>query len=279
MKKGVFLSSIIIAFIIFQFLASVSAAGCFTSGICLSGENPILGISGLTNAHGQTAAEYQLNPYAYAICCDFGIGDYACSGNNKITGLSSPSNAHAEIPSETTYTEDVCYSSLSNCFPAPNCNGIGEVEVLSLSDNTNAHIGANYPVKICCQRACEMQTNNNTCLAFPGENCTWTPPGTTTNLEGGGCCGPQEKWNPTLSVCESGSASICTPQCTGGSCGTGYNDGDIVFWTLITQFFGVNVNTNPDPYNICTQVSSDLSYGLEYPVAPYNTLGLIKRLF
>jgi len=107
----------------------------------------IMALSSTANAHGELASE---GNYDYILYCDFS-GSLTCDGQNKIIGLSSETNAHAEIPDGTTYSFEVCYSDLS-CRSSSSCNS-NEISMLSLSSNSNAHIGGinDYDIKICCQ--------------------------------------------------------------------------------------------------------------------------------
>jgi hypothetical protein len=125
------------------------------------GDYTVMGVSTLTNAHGELASE---GNYDYVLCCDFGTGNTTCkttSPLNKIVGLSSVTNAHAEIPSNVEYTTSVCYEDLTckqfdgacPIEPLDPTNWYG-VEMLSLSADTNAHIGGfgDYlSNNICCR--------------------------------------------------------------------------------------------------------------------------------
>ncbi|MBU1993014.1 hypothetical protein KKG51_04935, partial [Patescibacteria group bacterium] len=66
----------------------------------------------------------------------------------------SSTNAHSEIPENSNYETDVCYQGFSSCMIWNNIENCptGEINVLSLSSSTNAHIGAFniYNTKICC---------------------------------------------------------------------------------------------------------------------------------
>ena len=138
-------------FIVLSFQAIyVSGASCSVtdrSSCQVQGGYVALGLSNITNAHGETANS---GNYNYVLCCDF-AGSTTCDSTNKIIGLSSSTNAHAEIPSDTNYLTDICYNSLT-CVSRTNSCNTGELGVLSLSNQTNAHIGAynDYNTKICC---------------------------------------------------------------------------------------------------------------------------------
>jgi hypothetical protein len=160
-KRGRILLIIFVG-LIFLSAGFISAASCSIVERSSCADNIVMGISSLTNAHGEFP---DVGNYNYVLCCDFGTGDTACStildsqGNsiNKIIGLSSPTNAHAEIFSETTYPVDICYGDLTCISTADDCptDRFGQwypLEILSLSEYTNAHIGSlsDYPIKICC---------------------------------------------------------------------------------------------------------------------------------
>ena len=148
-------------FLIILFLGNVSAQDdwcwfALNSADCMgtSGGQVVMDLSSSTNAHGALAGQ---GSFAGVLCCNFGEGDTSCTGNNKILGLSSSTNAHAEIPDlvSPNYNNDVCYDSLKTCRSTDVSCAINEVEVLYISDTTNAHIeGAgqsqNYNSKICC---------------------------------------------------------------------------------------------------------------------------------
>lgn len=119
---------------------------------CTGSKYSVAGISGTTDAHGELASE---EFYNYVLCCDFGTGNLTCNGANKIIGLYSETNAHAEIPSLTNYDYDICYENLT-CLAKTSCSS-EEMTVLSLVNQTNAHIGGanDYSTKICCVGMCE----------------------------------------------------------------------------------------------------------------------------
>lgn len=148
MQKGLYLPLGLLLLMIL-FLGVISAEGCeIKLRTNCSSNNTVLGLSGLTNAHGEL---WNQSSYDYILCCDFG-GNHDCDGTNKILGLSSPTNAHAEIPSLDNYPADVCYGNLECRNVTGNCNPY-EIKMLSLSSETNAHIGGfdDYNVKVCCK--------------------------------------------------------------------------------------------------------------------------------
>ncbi len=161
MQKRVIAFLIISLAIIFVSLGFISAAWC---GIvprtsCTGGNYTVMGVSGLTNAHGEFP---DTGTYSYVLCCDFQevrgttcVDSKAPIGvpDNKIIGLSSSTNAHAEIPSQTSYPVNVCYDDLECISTLGSCPTDYPLSMLSLSNYTNAHIGrtGDYPnYQICC---------------------------------------------------------------------------------------------------------------------------------
>ncbi len=127
---------------------------------CNNPNDIVMGVSSSTNAHGELWN--QIN-YDYVLCCNFGTGDRECSPHlhpvykenasaNKIIGLSSATNAHAETPGESNYKINVCYENLACISTEESCGTDYTMEVLSLSDYTNAHIGGFDDYNICCEQ-------------------------------------------------------------------------------------------------------------------------------
>ena len=138
----------IFAFVIFL-LGFVSSAACSVQSTpCISSDNLVMRLSSATNAHG---AVYDQGTYSSALCCDF-AGRNDCFGGNAVLRLSSTTNAHAQTLSSSGYTESVCFGTLS-CTSGPSCNPTYPIEMLSLSAQTNAHLGSfsTYTTKICCR--------------------------------------------------------------------------------------------------------------------------------
>lgn len=145
-KIGVILGFL---FLLILLLGFVSAQSCSIEERSSCSDYIVMGLSSQTNAHGELASE---GNYDYVLCCDFGSGNTACDGTNKIIGLSDDTNAHAEIPEESTYTSEVCYENLNCTSNDGDCTSEYPISLLSLSADTNAHIGEfdEYSVKICC---------------------------------------------------------------------------------------------------------------------------------
>ena len=99
--------------------------------------------------HGELESE---GNYNNVLCCNF-AGSPTCDGQNKILGLSSTTNAHAEITTETTYSNEVCYSDLECISTSSICGDTAHtLSILSLSSFTNAHISEidDYSINLCC---------------------------------------------------------------------------------------------------------------------------------
>ena len=127
---------------------------------CLESEGNyiVMGLSSEPNVHGQDNPINQ--DYQYVLCCNFN-GAKSCSerNSNRILRLASDTNSHAEIPDgdfnmpwgDNIYGYNICYDGLTCISTSSNCVG-EKVEILSLSSETNAHIGkpGDYQYKICC---------------------------------------------------------------------------------------------------------------------------------
>ncbi len=180
MKKDV-ISKLLIIFVSIIILTGFISAedGCtIRQDNCLEGEYRVMGLSAQTNAHGQVwnASAYGYLEYDYVLCCDFGAGDTDCTGTNKIIGLSSSTNAHAEILDQDDYEVDVCYDGLS-CINTPSsCDTSHPIEMFSLSNWTNAHIGgiSDYPdYRICCNKIECREGEVNFCSDYYEEECEY----------------------------------------------------------------------------------------------------------
>jgi len=191
MKKRVIGLSIIIAIIIFFSVEFIYAISCDIVQMEYRSScqgNIVMALSSETGAHGEfpDAADYP-----YALCCDFGTEDIDCIdvggdgiSDNAIIRLSSPTNAHAEVLSQNNYLTDVCYEDLEcistseSCFDTlyPITDILYPIEMISLSDSTNAHIGGidDYDLKICCRSqeyGCALTNVKITPKCGTGGNC------------------------------------------------------------------------------------------------------------
>jgi len=126
------------------------------SDSCLSGEVLVLRLSGTNNAHAEL---YNQNNYRYLLCCSapgLGVSTTSSTISTLLLRLSSQTNAHVERNDQPKYSNTVYLTksggSISCSGPKSSCVS-GEVCVVSISGNTNAHIGNcdAYPNKICCK--------------------------------------------------------------------------------------------------------------------------------
>jgi hypothetical protein len=123
---------------------------------CLSGEVLVLRLSGTNNAHAEL---YNQNNYRYLLCCStpgLGVSTTASAISTSILKLSASTNAHVEGNNQSNYATTVYLTktggTISCSAPKPSCSS-GETCVVSISGNTNAHIGecSAYTNKICCK--------------------------------------------------------------------------------------------------------------------------------
>ncbi len=149
---------------LFAFLSSgifAAAPAPGTCGVSLRSEcngsvnHILMGLSSMTNAHGENLTT--TGTYPYVLCCAFGSGNTTCSGTNTVVKLSSSTNAHAQTASQTGYLSPICYEDLqcSESNLGGPCPSEYPMIVLSLSSSTNAHLGniSDYTegTKVCCK--------------------------------------------------------------------------------------------------------------------------------
>ena len=148
-KQNILLIFAAFSLVIFMALTlAANECSLTTKTSCLnSNSTVVMGLTGLINAHGELASE---GNYDTVLCCNF-PGSLTCNGNNKILGLTTPTNGEAEAPERDYFQTDVCYADL-RCVSRTNTCETGELEILSLTSETDAHIGAynDYNTKICC---------------------------------------------------------------------------------------------------------------------------------
>jgi hypothetical protein len=150
-------------------LGFISAASCkiMTKTDCLDYGNPVFGVSSIGNAHGEVLSQ---NNYDNVLCCDLEdvLGtrtdcsiyehpfykDEGLTPSNKIIGLSSLTNAHAEETNGLEYDIPICYEDLICIDTTEDCKDPYPLEIFSLSEGVNAHIGEadEYGTKICCEQ-------------------------------------------------------------------------------------------------------------------------------
>ncbi len=112
----------------------------------------VMRLSNDTNAHGELWDQINYNTYL----CSTDEGSHSCEDDmaNKVIGLSNYTNAHGEIPEINNgyLGNNVCFENLRCENFSGSCPLTHTLEMVSLSGNTNAHIGnfSNYDTKICC---------------------------------------------------------------------------------------------------------------------------------
>jgi len=140
--------------------------------VSCSVSNSVLYLYSSTNSHAMTTWTSGSSDGMLALCCNFN-GEKVCSNTNEVMSISTLSNAHAEIPSLTTYGTRICYGDLS-CIGTNNPSYYltnYPIKMLSLSSQTNAHIGNYnaYSYKILCKRTTSSSSNSlqNSNIVFP----------------------------------------------------------------------------------------------------------------
>jgi len=229
-------------------------------------DDVILKLSSATNAHGEVASGTSYTTeikYSDIFGGEYsGTDAYTCNGNNIVLRLSADTNAHAQDPAGGDYTTEVCFGDLQCALYDPmDTIPTGAECVVKLSSEINAHLetcaSSNYDYSIYCTSLggapptpdCEEATNKIDCWAIQDRNCTWTPPGTHSNPEGG-CCPDGSRWNPTVEACQ-GTANLCN---------------NVWLPTPEGQVEGVTWKKDGDNYQYCAQVTSGLSYGFWYDI-------------
>lgn len=204
-KAGVLVGFLLIFIIIFSSL--ISAVNCeIVDKVECALNNRVFGLSDVENAHGEVYNG--AGNYPQVLCCD-GSTVRNCQGGNKILGLSSTTNAHAEKKELSNYTTNICYGQL-NCTWSetnPDINIYSDENIiLSLSGNTNAHIGhpGNYALKMWCKDTNYIGTYCGDDNVDIGEQCDL---GDQNGVPGSSCasdclCADGYTYNPLTKVCE-----------------------------------------------------------------------------
>ncbi len=134
-----------------------------------------------------------------------------------------------------------------------------DIEVASLSKETNAHIGnfSDYDVKICCSEFCEMYQRNDSCWEKPDKRCSWTF-GRTKIYPTAGCCEGGPLYNGTWTA----SQKDCRYQSALG-------DMCPQFWAPENQIPEESVfPTNPNWTEYCAKMT-EYPPGIRQEVTPY----------
>jgi len=135
--------------------AASSSLTCSVKASCGAGEVAVFRMSGLANAHAQTAAG---TTYANVVCCSGPAGlSTSCSGTYAtVLRLWAADNAHV-ASNDLTYGTQVCLSATDtamNCQYGSTC-GSGYACLATISGTTNAHVAdcdgsGDYATKVCC---------------------------------------------------------------------------------------------------------------------------------
>ena len=219
----------------------------------------LLKLSSSTNAHGGTCGG---SSYGVEIPVPANAGNSDNCNDGVILKLSGTDNAHAEGPTESNYNTEICYEGVKSCTLKSSCGG-NEVCIVELSDTTNAHLaecGQGYDYQVCCEIGEPVDCENggydtkDKCWEA-SSSCTWTPPGTNNEADGGHCCPDEFRWNEVLEVCTEKSGIICNH-----------------VWdaTEEDQIPGISVFPSDTPYSeYCAQVYKGVSSGYKYPTKTY----------
>ena len=127
-------------------------AGGETACEGVTGGQVVMGLSDVTNAHGELKINNEALNYPVVLCCNFcnGVQANCPPSEDTILFLSSATNAHAEIPG-CSYTVEICYANVA-CEEGTT-QPADKTAILSLSGTgTNSHIGGpdDYDMKIWC---------------------------------------------------------------------------------------------------------------------------------
>jgi hypothetical protein len=245
MKKSGVIILCLSLFLSLFLIGVISALSCSITTTCAA-ENTVMKMYGTGNTHGALWNDAGATHY---LCCDT-TGTHTCDGNNNVVDLSSSSNAHVETPRTSTsndYTTEVCFGNLRCDHSTASC-GSSSIEIFSISDYTNAHIGSvgeftSTPpyTRICCSEVAPA-TIYYLCNDSDGGSTDFTTKGTITYESFGNivtsedyceygllrekyCSGNSPSTNPhdcsnEGHVCIDGACVTCTPDCTNKNCGS-----------------------------------------------------------
>ena len=150
-SKQLLLVAVFLGFL-FLLIGNVFALSCNVKSTPDSANGVIMALSDTTNAHGEDSRSGESN-YDYSISCDF-EGTDSCIGKNNVLRLSDTTNAHAELwDYDGSYGTDICFGGLECRNTTKDSCLADEMEIVSLYDTTNAHLGGfdDYSQKICCK--------------------------------------------------------------------------------------------------------------------------------
>jgi hypothetical protein len=139
--------------------AASATLTCSVKASCGGTEVAVFRMSGLANAHAQTADTHPTT-YDYTVCCVGPAGlSTSCSGSYAtVLRLWAADNAHA-ASNDVSYGTKVCLSATGtamNCQYRSSCgSGYACLATISGTTNTNAHVAdcdgsGDYATKVCC---------------------------------------------------------------------------------------------------------------------------------
>ena len=184
----------------------------------------------------------------------------------------------------TCEADEICEAGTGACIPVGCGNGVIDSGEGCDDGNTAQGDGCDSACQIedgyncvgepsvCTLKPCEEFTTNATCP----QGCTWTPPGTISNPEGG-CC-PKEfpEWDPILG-CKEGAVEPCTIPFTFSIANALKSGGISAAIELINQQLQISINdidNTQGPLDIkdkqyCAPVSKEFNWGLWYNTNTY----------
>ncbi|MCK5613138.1 hypothetical protein KAR91_65295, partial [Candidatus Pacearchaeota archaeon] len=234
-------------FVIFSLilLAVSLIGGVSAANTCLNSNDILLKLSSETNAHGSTLTSSYPEEICYSQFFTPSVSGASrgCSGLNKIVELSGSTNAHAQIPGGSgSYGTSICYEGLNCAAQTTDCV-LPAKEIISISANTNAHLGiaGTYTKKICCSVGAAAPECSSY-LDCPGQFCNTGTRTCMDCLRDADCSGGQ--------YCDVGVTNTCVDctqgdQCPSGDCNTATNTcaptSSIAFWSNAE---GVSVEDN-----------------------------------
>jgi len=139
---------------------------CSVKPSCDPGEVAVFRMSGLANAHAQTAETHAVT-YGYEVCCSgpSGLGPAATGCQGTVLALSAADNAHAA--SDGSYATEVTLwapATVVDCTYGATCASDYSC-LATISGTTNAHVAdcdgvADYDTKVCCRAQADMNSDS-----------------------------------------------------------------------------------------------------------------------
>lgn len=154
MKHATILTFAVFSLFIFMSFASASGESFYITdkATCTNASDfVVMGLTGTTNAHGELATE---GNYNNVLCANFGNNDFTCNGDNVLVRLTASTDGTAQAgdyDAGAIYPVEICYGDVDYRSTSGTCDQSGEFSVLSLTGETNAHVGSvgDYPITIC----------------------------------------------------------------------------------------------------------------------------------